>query len=71
MTLDDRLLQEARKAALERSTSLSRLVRDYLSRLIQEADGQRTALMCLEEMFRTTRAETGPRTWKRADLHER
>lgn len=71
LTLDDQLLREARKVALNRNTSVNQLVRDYLSQLVHEADERRVAAQRLEEIFRTTRVEVGRRTWKREDLHER
>ena len=71
LTLDESLVQAARKVALERSTSVNQLVREFLARLVRETDRQQAALARVDEVFRTTRIQVGRRTWKREDLHER
>ena len=71
LTLDESLLRAARKVALERSTSVNQLVREFLASLVRETDRQQTALARLDEILRTTRIQVGRRTWKREDLHER
>ena len=71
LTLDEDLLRAARKVALDRDTSVNRLVREYLAQLVEETDKQKAALEDLEEIFRTSRFELGPITWTRDDLHER
>jgi hypothetical protein len=71
LTLDEGLLLAARKVALERSTSVNQMVREFLAGLVRETDRQQVALAGLDEIFRTTRIQVGRRTWKREDLHER
>lgn len=71
LALDDNLLRAARKAAIDRNTSVNQLVRDFLSRLVRETDQKEAALARLEEIFRADRIQVGRRTWKRQDLHER
>ncbi|MBZ5724751.1 MAG: DUF6364 family protein [Acidobacteriia bacterium] len=71
LTLDEQLLRAARKAAIDRNTSVNQLVRDFLARLVRESDLQQTAMANLDELFRTSRVRVGRRTWKREDLHER
>ena len=71
LTLDESLLRAARKVALDRSTSVNQLVREFLASLVRETDRQQVALAGLDETFRTTRIQVGRRTWKREDLHER
>ena len=71
LALDDNLLRAARKAAIDRNTSVNQLVRDFLLRLVRETDQQEAALVRLEEIFRADRIQVGRRTWKRQDLHER
>ena len=71
LTLDEELLRAARKVALDRNTSVNQLVRDYLVRLVGEADQRQAELASLDEFFRTSRIEVGRRTWKREDLHDR
>jgi Family of unknown function (DUF6364) len=71
LTLDEDLLRSARKVALDRNTSVNQLVREYLTRLTRETDERRAALARTERIFRTTRLDVGPQTWRREDLHER
>jgi hypothetical protein len=71
LTVDEDVLRAARKAALDRNTSVNQLVRDYLAQLLGEEDRRRAALDDLAEIFRTTRIRVGSRKWAREDLHER
>ena len=71
VTLDEDLLRAARKVALDRNTSVNQLVRDFLAGLVSEADRHKDARERLQEIFRTTGYEMGPRTWTREDLYAR
>ena len=71
LTLDEQLLRDARKLAIDRNTSVNQLVRDFLVRLVREKDQQRAALADLDEIFRTLRIQVGRHSWTREDLHER
>ena len=71
ITLDEQLLRDARKVAIDRNTSVNRLIRDFLVRLVREKDQQQAALADLDEIFRTMPVSIGERSWTRDDLHER
>lgn len=71
LTLDENLLRAARKAALDRNTSVNQLVRDYLDQLVRETNQRQEARSLVEDFFRTTSVQIGKRTWKRDELHER
>lgn len=74
LSLDDRLVKEIRKIAVERDTTLSGLIREYLERVAAEyaASGRRRhEREALEESFKRFQFHLGKRTWKREDLHER
>ncbi len=71
LTLDEDLLKAARKAALDRNTSVNQLVREYLEGLVQQSDRRKAALAEIEEIFRTNRKRNSPITWTRDDLYER
>jgi hypothetical protein len=71
ITLDEQLLRDARKIAIDRNTSVNRLIRDFLVRLVREKGRQRAALADVDEIFRTTRVRIGGRSWTREELHER
>ena len=74
LSLDDKLIKKVRKIAVERDTTLTGLVRDYLERLAAEdaASGRRRREReVLERSFKSFRFKVGARTWKRADLYAR
>lgn len=74
LSLDDKLVKELRKLAVDRDTTLTGLVRDYLERLAAEnaASGRkRREREALERSFRQFHFKIGKRTWKREDLYER
>jgi len=71
LALDEDLLRAARKVALDRNTSVNQMVREYLVGVTRQEDQGKAAARRLQKFFRTSRAEVGPITWKREDLHER
>ena len=71
LVIEEDLLLAARKVALDRQTSVNRLVRDYLAGLVQEHSRKRVARERLKQIFATGIAGIGERTWSRDDLHER
>ena len=74
LSLDDDLVKQVRKIAVERDTTLTGLVRDYLEGVAAEnsAHGRRRREReALERSFGQYRFKVGKRTWKRDDLHAR
>lgn len=74
LSLDDKLVKQVRKIAVERDTTLTGLVRDYLKQIAEEdaASGRkRRELEALRASFRQYQFKVGKRTWKREDLYER
>jgi len=74
LSLDDNLVKEVRKIAVEQDTTLTGLVRAYLQELASEhakSGRRRRELEALEESFKLLKVNIGKRTWKREDLHER
>jgi hypothetical protein len=71
LTVDADVLKAARKAALDRDTSVNQMVRDYLAQLARDTDERRSASEDLKKFFRTSRYKIGKRTWTRDELHER
>ena len=74
LSLDDKLVKEVRKIAVERDTTLTGLVREYLQKLAAEntkGDRQKRQLEALERSFSTIKLNIGKRTWKREDLYDR
>ena len=74
LSLDDDLVKEVRKIAVERDTTLTGLVRSYLQQLAAEdakSGRKRRELQALEQSFKLLKVNIGKRTWKREDLYER
>ncbi len=74
LSLDEKLVKEVRKIAVEQDTTLTGLVREYLQKLASEnnASGRRRREReALERSFRDFHFRVGMRTWRREDLHVR
>ena len=74
LSLDEELIRKVRKIAVERDTTLTGMVRDYLEKLAAEdaASGRkRRERETLERSFKEFHFPVGKRTWKRADLYDR
>lgn len=74
LSLDDTVVKEVRKIAVERDTTLTGLVRAYLEDLAAEharSGRKRRERDELERSFHRFQFHVGARTWKRQDLHDR
>ena len=74
LSLDDELVKKVRKIAVERDTTLTGMVRDYLEKIaVEDAASGRRRRECeaLERSFERFRFKVGKRTWNRADLYAR
>jgi hypothetical protein len=74
LSLDEKLVKEVRKIAVERDTTLTGLVRGYLQKLAAEnanGDRKQRKLEALERSFKTIKLKIGTRNWKREDLYDR
>jgi hypothetical protein len=74
LTLDDKLVKEVRKIAVEHDTTLTGLVRAYLEQLASEQANsarKRREMEALEESFKKFQIRVGKKTWRREDLYER
>lgn len=74
LSLDDDLVKEVRKIAVEQDTTLTGIVREYLQKLATEnsASGRRRREReALERSFARFQFKVGRRNWKREDLHAR
>jgi hypothetical protein len=72
LSLDENLVKELRKIAVDRDTTLTGMVRDYLEKIAAEnaASGKkRRQREALEHTFERHQFNIGERTWTRADLH--
>ena len=74
LSLEDDLVRKVRKIAVDRDTTLTGLIRDYLEKLAGEdvASGRkRREHAALDASFERFQFKIGKRTWKRADLYVR
>ena len=76
LTLDDKLVKELRKIAVDRDTTLTGMVRAHLEQVASEhanSDQKRREMEALEDSFKRYSANLGygARTWKREDLYDR
>jgi hypothetical protein len=74
LSIDEKLVKEIRKIAVERDTTLTGLVRAYLQEIAAEhakSGRKRRELEALERSFELLKVKIGRRTWKREDLYER
>jgi len=74
LSLDDQLVKEVRKIAVEHDTTLTGLVRSYLEDLAAEyASGgrKRREREALERSFTQFKIRVGKKTWQRQDLYVR
>jgi hypothetical protein len=70
--VEERIVRKVRKIAIDRNTTLTELVREYLTRLSEEDTLQtELAVRDLEEAFTLYSRNMGRRSWTREDLHER
>ena len=74
LSIDENLVKEVRKIAIERDTTLTGLVRAYLQELAAEhakSGRKRRELEALEQSFKDFQFRMGKRTWRREDLYAR
>lgn len=74
LSIDEDLVKQVRKIAVERDTTLTGLVRAHLQELAAEharSGRKRRELAALERSFQLLKVKIGKRTWKREDLYER
>ncbi len=72
LAINAETVKKVRKLALERDTTLSAMVREFLERVAQEDDVRRhQAVATLRDRIARHRVRTGTARWTREELHER
>jgi hypothetical protein len=74
LSIDEKLVEEVRKIAVDRDTTLAGLVRTYLEELVAEnaeSGRKRREHQVLERTFEQFEFRVGERTGKREDLYAR
>jgi hypothetical protein len=72
LSVDDEIIKKVRKIAIEKNTTLTAMVRDYLSSVaIRDAQEKNEAIKKLRKSFKTISRDMGRRKWTREALYER
>lgn len=72
LAIDAETVKKVRKLALERDTTLSAMVRDFLEHVAQEQSARHEqAVASLREQMARHRVRSGGARWTRDELHDR
>lgn len=72
LSLDDTILEGARRYAANKGTTVNALVRDHLTRIVTQEDKAAQARRELVEMSNHSEGRLGPDfKWNRAELYDR
>ncbi len=72
LSVDEEIIKKVRKIAIEKNTTLTAMVRDYLSSVaIRDAQEKNEAIVKLRKSFKTISRDMGRRKWTREALYER
>ena len=72
LSVDEEVVKKVRKIAVDKDTTLTAMVRDYLTSVAEsDAAARREAVAKLRESVERYSRDMGPRTWTRDDLYDR
>ena len=72
LSVPDDVIRQVRKIAIDKNTTLTAMVRDYLASLAtRDSLAREQAARALEDSFARLSRPMGPHTWTRQELHER
>ena len=72
LSIDEEIVKKVRKIAIDKNTTLTAMVRDYLTAVASRDDRRRAEHATrLKKSFRRMNRDMGPRTWTREDIHVR
>ena len=71
LNVPDEVLDRARVIAAKRKTTVNAMVRDFLNQVAESDSAVGRRRSKLLELAEKSKAELGPITWKRGDLHDR
>ena len=71
LSVEEGIIKKVRKIALEKNTTLTAMVREYLEQVAKrdEVEKKKT-LTALRQSFDRLSRDMGERSWKREDLYE-
>ena len=72
LNIDEDIVKKVRKIAIDKDTTLTAMVRDYLTWVANGDTLERERrIRLLEDSFERLSRDMGPRSWKREDLYDR
>jgi hypothetical protein len=72
LSVDNEIIKKVRKIAIDKNTTLTAMVRDYLTSVAaRDAQEKNEAIKKLRASFRTKSRDMGQWEWTREALHER
>lgn len=71
LSLDTDLLRKSRKLAIDHSTSVNQVVRDYLRHFTREKDPGKATAAALKDFFQGNTVTIGKKKWTRDELYDR
>jgi len=72
LSVDDEIIVKVRKVAIDKNTTLTQMVRDFLVSVAERNSVARMqTIKELEKTFETLSRNMGKRVWKREDLYDR
>ena len=72
MSIDEEIVKKIREIAIDKNTTLTAMVRDYLTSIASsDAAARKADADKLMETFEKVSRDMAPRTWTREDLYDR
>ena len=72
LSIDEEIVKKVRKIAIDKDTTLTAMVRDYLTSVAgSDAAARRADADKFLETFERVSRDMGPKTWTREDLYDR
>jgi hypothetical protein len=71
LSVDEKVLAAVRRFAAQRNSSVSALVRDYLTNLATHNERAKRARARLRQLSKESQGQLGKKTWSRDQLHDR
>ena len=72
LSVDDQVIREVRKVAVDKNTTLTNMVRGFLESVCARSEASKQqALHELNDSFSTMSRDMGGQRWTRDELHER
>ena len=72
LSVDDEIIKKVRKIAIDKNTTLTQMIRDFLAFVAARGAAQRMqAVKELEMSFEQFSRDMGKREWRREELYER